>query len=180
MATHRPSFAVPLADFAATLLAQRELAPRAQATAEQVSALLPESAVVVYVVDDQAAPGWTARGIAGEIALEERHVEFNTGTLGRLAERREPLLFTPGEIKREDYAHLNVRRTIQSLAYLPILADDMLVGAVEIISYDQPLHESALHPLTELAEYAAIGIALALVYESERNAQLESISRLTQ
>jgi transcriptional regulator with GAF, ATPase, and Fis domain len=37
-----------------------------------------------------------------------------------------------------------------------------------------------LHPLTELAEYAAIGIAIALVYESERNAQLESISRLTQ
>lgn len=180
MATHRPSFAVPLADFAATLLAQRELAPRAQATAEQVFALLPGSAVVVYVVDDQASPCWNARGIAGEIALAERTVEFGAGTLGQLAERREPMLYLPSNIKREDYAHLDIRRTLQSLAYLPILADDMLVGCVEIISYDQPLQESALHPLTELAEYAAIGIALALVYESERNAQLESISRLTQ
>lgn len=180
MATHRPSFAVPLADFAVSLLAQRELAPRAQVTADQVLALLPDSAVVVYVVDDQAAPGWSARGIAGEIELAERVVDFEAGTLGQLAARREPFLLPASELKREDYAHLNIRRTLQSLAYLPILADDMLVGGVEIISFDQPLPESMLHPLTELSEYAAIGIALAMVYENERNAQLESISRLTQ
>jgi GAF domain-containing protein len=134
MATHRPSLAVPLADFAATLLSQRELAPRAQTTADQIAALLPGSAVVVYVVDDQSAPSWTARGIAGEVELAEKVVELESGTLGRLAERREPLLFSLADLRREDYAHLNIRRTVQSLAYLPILADDILVGAAEIIS----------------------------------------------
>jgi hypothetical protein len=49
MATRRSAFAVPVAEFAAALLVQLEVCPRAQATAEQVAQLLPGTAVVVYI-----------------------------------------------------------------------------------------------------------------------------------
>ena len=71
MATQRPGFAVPLAEFAAGLLSEREVTPRARLTAHQVAEMLPEAAVVVYVVEDQAAPAWSTKAAEGEIQVAE-------------------------------------------------------------------------------------------------------------
>ena len=56
--------------------------------------------------------------LLGEVAMQESVVEYGAGTLGALAENREPILYEAADLAREDYAHLNVRRTIQSLAYV--------------------------------------------------------------
>jgi RND family efflux transporter MFP subunit len=180
MATQRPGFAVPLAEFAAGLLSEREVVPRARITAHQVAEMLPGTGVVVYVVMDQEAPAWTAKAAEGEIEVAESVVGFEAGTLGTIAERKEACIFPGGELTREQTSHLNVRRTVVSLACVPILLEEMLLGAIEIVNYDRPVSESELAQVAEVAEYAALGLATALAYESERNTQLESISRIAQ
>ncbi|MGH9651093.1 MAG: GAF domain-containing protein, partial [Terriglobales bacterium] len=180
MATQRPGFAVPLAEFAAGLLSEREVTPRARLTAHQVAEMLPGAAVVVYVVEDQAAPAWTVKAAEGEIQVAEKVVEFDQGTLATIAETKEAHIFPGSELKREQYSHLNVRRTVASLAYVPMLLEEMLLGAIEIVHYDKALTEAELALLVEVAEYAALGLATGIAYESERNTQLESITRVTQ
>src|SRR5262249_17507441 len=63
---------------------------------------------------------------------------------------------------------------------LPLLTDDVLHGAIEMISCDQPFPKTMRETLDEIAEIAAPAISGALYYESERNVSLHSISRVTQ
>jgi GAF domain-containing protein/multidrug efflux pump subunit AcrA (membrane-fusion protein) len=175
-----PLFSVPLTDFAAALLSERELTPRARIVAQQVSELIPESAVAVYVVEDQEQPAWRLKAYVGDISLDSAEVPLDSGTLGAVAQQRQTLQFEATGINREDYAHLDVRQSIRSLAYIPIVLENILLGCIEIISFVAPLSSDVLETLTPLAEYSALGIATALAYESERNASLQSITRLTQ
>jgi RND family efflux transporter MFP subunit len=180
MATQRPGLAVPLAEFAAGLLSEREVTPRARLTAHQVAEILPGAAVVVYAVEDQAAPAWSAKAAEGEVQVAVSVVEFGAGTLGIIAEKKEARIFPGGELTREQYSHLNLRRTVASLAYVPILLEEMLLGAIEIIHYDRPVTESEMAQVAEVAEYAALALATGIAYETERNTQLESITRIAQ
>jgi hypothetical protein len=82
---------------------------------------------------------------------------------------------------REQYAHLNVRRTLNSLAYLPLKTKrGELFGAIEILSFDFPLGENTLSALQPLADVAGSALADAVSYEQERNSALSSITRITQ
>jgi transcriptional regulator with GAF, ATPase, and Fis domain len=179
MTTRRSELAIPLAEFATALLAQQEVIPRAEVTAERVAELFPGIAVVVYVIEDQGNPAWTAKATTGEIMVAGA-VEFHAGPLGAVAENKTPRVFEGGNLKREDYAHLDVRRTVVSLAYVPLLVTETLVGAVELVNYEQSFPGSVLQQLNDIAELAAPAIAVALAYESERNISLQSISRVTQ
>ncbi len=180
MAIPSSSFAVPLVDFAAALLAERELVPRARLIVEQVAPLFPGAAFVLYVIEDQDSPAWLPKAANGDIELQENVIRMGAGTLGALAEKKGPLVFHAADLPREDYAHLDVRRTLASLAYAPIFGEEILIGALEIISYDQRLTESMLQPLSDVLDVAAIGVATALAYERERNQSLSSITRLAQ
>ena len=130
MATQRSAFTVPVAEFAAALLARPEVGPRAQVTAEQVAQLLPGIAVVVYIIEDLDNPAWTCKAIAGEVEVGGT-MEFSTGTLGAVAENKTLMVFEGGDLQREDYAHLDIRRTVAALAYVPLLVDEVLLGAIE-------------------------------------------------
>jgi RND family efflux transporter MFP subunit len=179
MATRRSAFAVPVAEFAAALLVQLEVGPRAQVTAEQVAQLLPGTAVVVYIIEDLDNPAWTPKAIAGEVTVGGT-LEFSAGTLGAVAENKTLVVYEGSDLQREEYAHLDIRRTVTSLAYVPLLADEVLFGAIELVSYEQPFPEAMLEALQEAADLASPAIAAARSYESERNASLHSISRVTQ
>ena len=179
MATE-PLFAVPLADFAAALLSERELVPRARIVARQVSELLPESAVAVYVVEDQQSPAWRLKAYAGDISFDRAELPLESGTLGTVAELRTILQFDAATLAREDYAHIDVRQNLSSLAYVPILLEGSLLGCLEIVNFGTPIPAIVLESLGPLSECAALGILTALSYESERNASLQSITRLTQ
>ncbi|MGB0117730.1 MAG: GAF domain-containing protein [Terriglobales bacterium] len=179
MATQRSEFTVPVAEFAAALLARPEVSLRAQVTAEQVAQLLPGTAVVVYIIEDPDNPAWTRKAIAGEIEVGGTQ-EFSGGTLGALAENKTLMVFEGGDLQREDYAHLDIRRTVTALAYMPLLMDEVLVGAIELVSYEQGFPEAMLEALNQVAELASPALAAARSYESERNASLHSISRVTQ
>jgi RND family efflux transporter MFP subunit len=179
MATRRPASAVPLAELAATLLAQPEVTPRAQVIADRVAELLPGTAAVVYVIEDQENPAWTAKATAGEITVGEV-LDFNAGTLGAVAESKALQVFEGASLQREDLSHLDIRRTAVSLAYAPLLANETLVGAIELVAYEQSFPDTVLQSLNEIAELASPAITAALNYENERNVSLQSISRVTQ
>ena len=179
MATQRPAFSAPLTEYAASLLAERELAPRSSIAALQVQELLPGTSVQVYVIEDQDAPVWSLKAVRGEVS-PEREVAFDHGILGILASSRNALVFDPAILTREDYAHLNVRRTMKSLALVPVQLDQTLVGAIEIVSFDVTLTVEDLAPVEDVAGVSAIAFAAALSYENERNTQLQSITRVTQ
>jgi RND family efflux transporter MFP subunit len=169
-----------LGDIATLLLTEREVIPRARLIAAKIAELLPGAAVVIYAIDDQQNPQWNPKAFLGEVRFTHSQVAVDEGTLGEVAESREPFLCDPEALTREDYAHLDVRRTVTSLAYVPLIADEVLVGAVEMMAFDQPFGEESLAPIVEMADSAAVAIAAAQSYEDERNANLRSISRLAQ
>lgn len=179
MATQRPAFSAPLIEYAASLLAERELAPRAAITAQQVQELLPGTSVQVYVVEDQHAPVWKLKAVRGEVS-PERTVAYEHGILGILAGSHNSLVFDPAILTREDYAHLNVRRTMKSLALVPVILDRQMLGAIEIVTFDTNLALEDLSAVEGIAEVSSVAFASALSYENERNTQLQSITRVTQ
>ena len=110
MATQSPGFTTSFAEFAAALLAERELVPRARVVAEQVALLLPGTAVVIYAIEDQEAPAWRAIAATGEISVHHNIIKIGKGALGEIAERKTPVIFPGSALPREAYAHLDVRR----------------------------------------------------------------------
>jgi RND family efflux transporter MFP subunit len=168
-----------VAEIAAALLAQPEVAPRARVIVGHVAELFPGAAAVVYVIQDQENPAWTAKATAGEITVAQV-MDFNAGTLGTVAESRTLQVFESASLQREDFSHLDIRRTAVSLAYAPLLVDETLVGAIELVGSEQPFPDTVLQSLKEIAELASPAISAALNYENERNVSLQSISRVTQ
>src|SRR6185437_9294207 len=180
MATQRPGFEIPLLDFAASLLVQGDTAQRAQVIAEQVAQLDPGSDVVVYVIEAPEDPGWTAWGLAGNIKVSREKMDFQAGTLGMVAESQTPLVLDGARLAREDYGHLDVRRTLVSLAYVPLIAEGALVGAIELVGYERPVSEALLDTVSAIAQLGAPAIASAVAQQTERNNSLQSITRVTQ
>ncbi len=178
MATQRPRFAVSYPELAAALLSASEVTPRAHLIAQQLATFFGDCAVVVYLFDENA--GWEPKATEGEVAFAEPVIASDFGTLGSMLAKQGTVVFTGPDLRREDYAHLNVRRTLTSLAGIPFFVDDVLVGGVEILSFQQPIVESSLSDLEEFARLAALGLSAGAAYENERNSQLESITRITQ
>ena len=178
MATQRSGFAISFTDFAATLLSQRGAVPRARLIAEQVRLSDPECDVVVYAIEGADEPRWVPKAILGELHPTES--DLHGGTLGALAEAPAPLVLSGEELVREDYGHLDVRRTLASLAYVPLLAEGVLAGAIELVSYTNPVSASHLSSVSAVAQLAGPAMASAMAEESERNSSLQSITRVTQ
>jgi len=181
MATPTPEFPIDLAAFSVRLLADLELDPRARHTAEAIAEAIPGAAVVLYLLTPhEEGKVWVPQASCGEIAVREDVILAEAGTLGALLKKKNALIFSGPDLAREDYAHLDVRRTIQSLAYLPFLRRDELAGAIEILTYDAPCTEEQLDALAPVAAVAGAALLGAQGYEEERNTTLGSISRLTQ
>jgi len=179
MASQVPGFATSFAELAMALLSSSEVVPRARLIAQQVAEIVPDSGVVVYLLDRSREPVWTPKATAGDVAFDEAEIPLEAGTLGALNEKQAPVLFSGKSLPREQYSHLHVRRTLVSLAGLPVMAGEQLVGAIEVLSFDKPLQDSQIASLLELTRLAGLGLSAGLTYESERNTSLESISRLT-
>lgn len=168
-------------DLSARLLGAQEVMPRARILARFVVDRFLGAAVNVYVLSSLASEEvWLPKASLGEVSVYEGSVPADAGTLGELKAQQKPLLFSGKELQREGYAHLDIRRTLLSLAYLPLLKDGALVGAIEILSFDREIPQDYLRSLNPVAEVAAAALAAAQTYENERHDALTSISRLTQ
>jgi len=180
MATQGSALVFDIASLSAQLLDHSEVSPRARIIAEAVTDLLSGTACAVYMFstrDDEQV--WIPQAIVGDVSIPDSFIPASEGALGVLARKPEPLVFSGKELVREQYAHLHVRRTLNSLAYLPLKHQGELIGAVEILSFDALL-ESTLSSLQPIADIAASALANAVIYEQERNSALSSITRITQ
>lgn len=149
----------------------------ARFVAERFSGAAVNVYLLLSLADEEV---WLPRASAGEVSVHEGSVPAETGTLGDLRAQQKPLLFSGKELLRESYAHLDIRRTVLSLAYLPLAKDEALVGAIEILSFDAEISQNQLRALGPVAEVAAAALTAAQAYENERHDALTSISRLTQ
>jgi RND family efflux transporter MFP subunit len=163
------------------LLAEPEVLQRARLFVRFVASLLPELAVSLYTLaEDANSTYWIPKATIGEATIHEEAIHSEFGLLGHLLVDSAPILRNRAEIKREDYPHVDIRKTLVSLCYLPLVHRGTLAGALEIMSFEEELSEDAIVTLQPAAAVAAAAIASAQVYEDERNGTLKSISRLTQ
>jgi RND family efflux transporter MFP subunit len=171
-----------LSALSSTLLAEQEVSQRARALARFVAEFLPDAAISVYTLaSDASATYWIPRATVGEATLHGSFIESNSGLLGRLIEDPVPQLQTGATLKREDYPHIDIRRTLHSLCYIPLLqGGDNLIGTIEILSFKEALSHDLVVALQPASTLGAIAIAAAQGYEDERNGSLKSITRLTQ
>jgi RND family efflux transporter MFP subunit len=169
------------ARFLSSLLQEREVQPRAVLLAQQIVEILPGAAAVVYLLEEvKENTRWSSKAVAGDIHLDNEIIPFDSGTLGLLAKDNRAMLLSGANLVREDYAHLHARRTLLSLAYVPMVVNETLIGAVEAATFDEVMNEADLTDLVDLVDFAAPAFSSATHYEVERNSHLESISRLTQ
>ena len=165
----------------AELLEEHEVFPRARITAQIIAEALHGSAVNIYTAPHLAdADVWTAVASTGEQAVPETTIPLESGMLGILARERKPLLFEGGSLRREEYAHINVRRTFHSLSYFPLIQQETLIGAIEILSFENKLSDAYMSDLRAVAEVAGAALYGAQIYQEEHHNTLSSIARLTQ
>lgn len=172
---------INIADFAARLLEVPETAGRARAIAQAILNQFPGATTIVYVLEeDQDSSFWSVRATLGESVEPDPTLPAGAGTLGGIFHDPRTIVFEESTLVREDYAHLNVRRTVKGLACVPLQSGEILTGAIEILSFDAPLRAALLNGLQPLFDVAASALAASQAYERERNNSLNSLTRLTQ
>jgi RND family efflux transporter MFP subunit len=180
MAIQNSDLVLDIVRLSASLLKEQEVAPRARIVARTIASLLAGTAINVYVTSQTAeGGGWSVRATVGE-AAPDPFIAAGTGTLEILTGDPKPILLSGRSLIREEYAHLNVRKTLHSLAYLPLSANHTLIGAIEILNFDAPLFDTQLIALQGVADVAGPALQAAQTYEDERHNSLTSISRVTQ
>jgi RND family efflux transporter MFP subunit len=172
---------IDLTKFSVELLSSPEIIPRARRIALAISQAFPGFSVNVYTPGSLSGDEvWIPRAWIGEQTVRSAAIPTHHGTLGELISGRAPVVFAGADLSREDYAHLDIRKTLRNLAYLPLEDEHAFAGVAEILSFETDLEAGELDALLPLAQIAAAALTSALAYESERNDSLASISRLTQ
>jgi len=157
------------------------VSPRARALAKFVASLLPDCAVSVYTLaSDENSNFWLPRAMVGEAAIHEEVITAESGLLGALLNEAVPVLRSAPELRREDYPHIDTRKSLLSLACIPLIHGENLIGALEILAFEEPNSESDIQALLPAAEVAAAALSSAQTYEDERHGTFTSITRLTQ
>lgn len=181
MTEQQPESILDVSTLASELLAEQEVIPRARVFAKFVASLLPDAAVSVYTLArDGENNFWASRAVVGDAILPDQEVPGDSGLLGKILADSGPVLLLGNQLKREDYAHIDTRKTLLSLACLPIIHGDQLIGAVEILAFEEPNTEDDLQTLIPATNVTAVALAAAQTYEEERHGTLTSITRLTQ
>src|SRR6202790_377847 len=170
-----------LFDLPPRLLSVQKLLPRAPVIARTIAEQLPGTAVNVYVLssldNDEV---WVPKATIGDVSVQAETLPAESGILGELLAQKKVLLLSGKNLSREKYAHLDIRRTLLSLAYLPLPKGEVLAGAVEILSFEKELTQEQLRALGPVADVGAAALMAAQSYENERPDALVFISRLPQ
>jgi RND family efflux transporter MFP subunit len=166
----------------ALLLSTPDAVTRASIIASVVAAQLPNCACAVHrFVHENVENAWTVVGLAGDISLEPT----TSGSGNRLMapwmlESPEPLIYANADILREDYSHLRIARSVSSIAYVPLLQAEDLVGAVEILFFSGTPRLQDLEAIAPIVQLAAPAILAAEGAESQRQDLLDSVHRMSQ
>lgn len=169
-------------ELAIALLAAADSAARANLIASAVVDLIPESACIVHrLMSQNGESAFVAVGMMGDLSLADNILPADRRLLAPLfSEAPTPLIYSSGEFQREDFAHLHVSRSVSSLAYLPLLAQDELVGAIEILAFANALRSADVASLAQVAQLAGPAILASEEFERRRQDLLDSVHRMSQ
>ena len=181
MASQEQESVLDLLPLSLNLLAEQEVAPRAKVFVRFVSELIADAAVSLYTLATAGEKTiWVPRATVGEARLHDEEIPAESGLLGMVFAGSAPINRTAAEIKREDYPHIDIRKSLVSLTYLPLIHNENLIGALEILAFEEEISAEAVEALLPAADVAAAAIATAQAYEEERHGTMTSITRLTQ
>jgi transcriptional regulator with GAF, ATPase, and Fis domain/multidrug resistance efflux pump len=119
--------------------------------------------------------------VAGEISPGAGSLAMDGRLILPLFEEEPQVLVYPGaKIRREDYSHLQLSRSVESLSYVPLVYQDTLVGAIEILTFSDILDPEQLEQIAPIVLLAAPAILAAESNEENRQNLLESVHRMSQ
>jgi transcriptional regulator with GAF, ATPase, and Fis domain/multidrug resistance efflux pump len=170
------------AEVGALLLAAPDAASRASMVASAIAGSIANSACAVYrYANADGDAVWTAVGVAGEASVDQAALQGNYALfLPLLAEAPEPVIYPGAELRREDYSHLHVTRSIASIGYVPLLNGGLLAGAIEITTFSSILDQADLDEIAPMVKLATPAILAAEIVEQNRDELLDSVHRMSQ
>jgi GAF domain-containing protein/multidrug resistance efflux pump len=169
-------------ELANSLLVAGDSATRASLIAQKVVELLPDCACVIHrLIAGEEESTLTMVGLAGSVSGPEGALAPEGRLLAPLfSESPESVIYGADEIEREDYAHLNVTRSVASLAYLPLGNDGEFVGVVEVLAFGEALDFETLESIEPVLQIAGPAILAAEVFERQKQDLLDSVHRMSQ
>lgn len=176
------NLAIDTVEIAALLLATPQSGARAALLASAVAEVVPDSACAVYRFKTEGSEAcWRAVATAGDITLVQDTLAADTRLFEPLLSGlQESVTYGGSDLLREDLAHLQVTRTVVSIAYLPLLLDGQLAGAIEVLSFSEILSASDLDALDPVLRIGAPAMSGAENFEEQNQSLLNSVRRLTQ
>lgn len=177
MATQKPTVSVPVLEFLAALLRENSSNRRAAIVVSQLEQCFPGSVIAIYRFDEPAQ-SWTLLASSGEGRPEG--LLRRAGALANATELSSPAVWSGARLRLDRYAHLGVSRHVESLACIPLIHGGSLIAAIEVASFDRTIDDRDFAAISDLIGHSAVALATAAAYESERNSNYDSITRLTQ
>src|SRR5579859_5657886 len=146
-------------DVGAQLLVAQDATSRASIVAAVVIAQYPNCACAVHRFNDEEdEAAWRLIALAGDVSPDPGSVGSGNRLMAPLLlESPEPRNYSSADILREDYAHLHITRSVSSIAYVPLLIEEQLIGAIEILFFSgtpRPQEVETLLPLAQLGASA--------------------------
>jgi transcriptional regulator with GAF, ATPase, and Fis domain len=164
------------------LLAAPDTAARAALITSAFVDAIPDSACVLHrLASSEDGSAWMVLGVGGEISVEQSGLQDSAALIAPLLEESPQLVIYPGSsLRREEYAHLHVSRSIVSLGYVPLLSDAQLVGILEVVTFSTVLTAEQIDELSPIVQLASPAILAAESGEQQRQELLDSVHRMSQ
>lgn len=154
---------------------------RAALLSTAVAEILPDTACVLYRwIESSEGSRWSAIGQGGDVSLADPDLAADSPLLSNLFESPDALIYSGEDVPRESYAHLHVRRSVESVVYYPLLLDGSLIGALEILSFGSPIDPDSLDALAPLVELAPAALLSSEELERQQQELFQSLHRMTQ
>ena len=168
-------------DLAARLHAVPTSAARAKLLASAIADRVLDSACVVYRFDPgNGEAAWKMVARAGDVTVTTSALPAESSLFSPLLTALDPLLYEGSDVAREDYAHLQVARSIAFIAYLPLIWGEQLAGAVEVVGFSGTLSPEDLEALVPVLLVGTPALMAAYAFEKEKENLLDSVHRMTQ
>jgi transcriptional regulator with GAF, ATPase, and Fis domain/multidrug resistance efflux pump len=169
-------------ELGASLLVTPDAASRAALVASTVTQLIPDSACAVHrLVLTEEGSDWVILAVAGHaFKVQESLPDGSLLIAPLLEEAPQAVVYTGSQVRREDYAHLNVSRSVESVAYIPLIMSEQLIGAIEILTFAAALEPEQVEELGLVVSLAAPAILAAESADAQRHELLDSVHRMSQ
>jgi transcriptional regulator with GAF, ATPase, and Fis domain len=164
------------------LLTASDSSVRARLIAVAVVDIIEGSACLVHrLFNAEDGPALLPVGLAGPVSMGEDVLSAESNLVVALfAGRKEPLVYSGSAVPREEYAHVNVSRSIASLAYVPFFEAGTLAGLIEVLTFTESLDSAQLDEVEDIAGLAGAAILSAEEFERQRQDLLDSVHRMSQ